>query len=159
MRNYVAGDLVIPELLVWALRGLAHCEQDRDRSHHLWIVPQRNEGYAKRASLDEQGLQKTSARTTHHYSKGELGRAMIYAMALRELYPVYEEYKFNPHDMFLHGELNNRFELTSYAFAACDALLKEVKNKLARKSLSEDARRRRGRGEGEGAGRALSRRK
>jgi hypothetical protein len=97
--------------------------------------------------------------TTHHYSKGELGRAMIYAMALRELYPVYEEYKFNPHDMFLHGELNNRFELTSYAFAACDALLKEVKNKLARKSLSEDARRRRGRGEGEGAGRALSRRK
>jgi hypothetical protein len=30
MRNYVAGDLVIPELLVWALRGLAHCEQDRD---------------------------------------------------------------------------------------------------------------------------------
>jgi hypothetical protein len=30
MRKYVAGDLVIPELLVWALRGLAHREQDRD---------------------------------------------------------------------------------------------------------------------------------
>jgi hypothetical protein len=30
MRKYVAGDLVIPELLVWALRGLGHREQDRD---------------------------------------------------------------------------------------------------------------------------------
>ena len=28
MRKYVAGDLVIPELLVWALRGLAQREQD-----------------------------------------------------------------------------------------------------------------------------------
>jgi hypothetical protein len=30
MRKYVAGDLVIPELLVWALRGLAQREQDQD---------------------------------------------------------------------------------------------------------------------------------
>jgi predicted transcriptional regulator len=28
VRKYVAGDLVIPELLVWALRGLAQREQD-----------------------------------------------------------------------------------------------------------------------------------
>jgi hypothetical protein len=28
MRKYVAGDLVIPELLVWALRGLSQREQD-----------------------------------------------------------------------------------------------------------------------------------
>jgi hypothetical protein len=28
MRKYVAGDLVIPEMLVWALRGLAQREQD-----------------------------------------------------------------------------------------------------------------------------------
>ena len=27
MRKYVAGDLVIPELLVWALRGLGQREQ------------------------------------------------------------------------------------------------------------------------------------
>jgi hypothetical protein len=30
MRKYVAGDLVIPELLVWALRGPAQREQDED---------------------------------------------------------------------------------------------------------------------------------
>jgi hypothetical protein len=30
MRKYVAGDLVIPELLVWALRGLAQRDQDQD---------------------------------------------------------------------------------------------------------------------------------
>jgi hypothetical protein len=30
MRKYIAGDLVIPELLVWALRGLAQREQDQD---------------------------------------------------------------------------------------------------------------------------------
>jgi hypothetical protein len=31
MRKYT-GDLVIPELLVWALRGLAQREQDEDAS-------------------------------------------------------------------------------------------------------------------------------
>jgi hypothetical protein len=30
MRKYVAGDLVIPEMLVWALRGLSQREQDQD---------------------------------------------------------------------------------------------------------------------------------
>jgi hypothetical protein len=30
MRKYIAGDLVIPELLVWALRGLALRERDQD---------------------------------------------------------------------------------------------------------------------------------
>ena len=30
MRKYIAGDLVIPGLLVWALRGLAQREQDED---------------------------------------------------------------------------------------------------------------------------------
>jgi hypothetical protein len=74
--------------------------------------------------------------TTHYHSKGELEHAMIYAMALRELCPVLGP--FNPHNMQLHGELNDRFGLKSYAFAACDALLKEVKNKLPRQSLSED---------------------
>jgi len=29
MRKYVAGDLVIPEMLVWALRGLAQREKSR----------------------------------------------------------------------------------------------------------------------------------
>src|SRR5262249_29049753 len=74
---------------------------------------------------------------SHYRSKGELERAMIYAMALRELSPAHEPYKFNPHDMQLHRELNDRFGLTSYAFDACDALLKEVKNKLPRQPLSE----------------------
>jgi hypothetical protein len=77
--------------------------------------------------------------TTHYYhSKGELERAMIYAIALRELSSVYEPYKFTPHNMALHGELNLRFGLTSYAFHACDELLKELKKKLPRHSLSED---------------------
>ena len=76
--------------------------------------------------------------TTHYHSKGELERAMIYAIALRELSPVYEPYKFNPHNSHLHGELNLRFGLTSYVFHACDTLLEEVKNKLPRQSLSED---------------------
>jgi plasmid maintenance system antidote protein VapI len=31
MRKYIAGDLVIPELLVWALRGLAEREQEQMR--------------------------------------------------------------------------------------------------------------------------------
>jgi hypothetical protein len=30
MRKYVAGDLVIPEMLVWALRGLAQRDPDED---------------------------------------------------------------------------------------------------------------------------------
>jgi hypothetical protein len=30
MRKYVAGDLVVPEMLVWAMRGLAQREQDED---------------------------------------------------------------------------------------------------------------------------------
>jgi hypothetical protein len=30
MRKYVAGDLAIPEMLVWALRGLAQRDRDRD---------------------------------------------------------------------------------------------------------------------------------
>ena len=76
--------------------------------------------------------------TTHYYSKGELERAMIYAMALRELCPVFKPYTFNPHDTRLHTELNNRFGLSSYLYQACDALLEEVKNKLPRQPLSED---------------------
>jgi hypothetical protein len=76
--------------------------------------------------------------TTHYQSKGELERAMIYAIALRELSPNYEQYKFNPHDLQLHGELNRRFGLTSYAFHACDNLLKEVEKKLPRQAMSED---------------------
>ena len=35
MRKYIAGDLVIPELLVWALRGLAQREQDEDAN---WVA-------------------------------------------------------------------------------------------------------------------------
>ena len=30
MRKYVAGDLIIPEMLVWALRGLAQRDRDQD---------------------------------------------------------------------------------------------------------------------------------
>jgi hypothetical protein len=75
---------------------------------------------------------------THYHSKGELERAMIYAMALRELSPVVEPYTVNPHNTQLHNELNGRFGLTSYAYHACDALLEEVRNKLPRQALSED---------------------
>jgi hypothetical protein len=79
--------------------------------------------------------------TTHYYSKAELERAMIYAIALRELSPRYEPYKFNPHNTHLHGELNRRFGLTSYAFHACDELLKQLKNKLPRPPLSGEEHR------------------
>jgi hypothetical protein len=78
--------------------------------------------------------------TTHYHSRGELERAMIYAIALRELSPVWEPYKFNPHNTHLHTELNDRFGLTSYAFHACDELLKEIKKKLPPKPMSEDER-------------------
>jgi hypothetical protein len=30
MRKYIAGDLVIPEMLVWALRGLAQRDEDQN---------------------------------------------------------------------------------------------------------------------------------
>jgi hypothetical protein len=80
--------------------------------------------------------------TTHYHSKGELERAMIYAIALRELSPVYEPYKVNPHNLHLHTELNFRFGLTSYAFHACDDLLKELKKKLRRQPVSEDEHKR-----------------
>jgi hypothetical protein len=76
--------------------------------------------------------------TTHYHSKGDLERAMIYAMALRELWPEYVPYTFNPHNPHLHGELNGRFGLNSYAFHACDVLLEEVKKKLPQKPVSED---------------------
>jgi hypothetical protein len=64
--------------------------------------------------------------TTDYPSKGELEKAMIYAVALRELSQVYELYKFCPHDIQLHRELNLRFGLTCFAFHACDELLNEV---------------------------------
>jgi len=80
--------------------------------------------------------------TTHYHSKGELERAMIYAIALRELSPVYEPYKVNPHNFDLHTALNLRFGLTSYAFHACDDLLKELKKKLPRQPVSENEHKR-----------------
>jgi hypothetical protein len=76
--------------------------------------------------------------TTHHYSKGGLDHAVIYAMALRKLCPVEQPYTMNPHDMQLHTELNARLGLTSYVYHACDTLLKEAKNKLPRLPLSDD---------------------
>jgi hypothetical protein len=76
--------------------------------------------------------------TTHYHSKGELERAMVYAVALRELSPEYELYKFNPHNMQLQGELNRRFGVSSYVFHACDDLLKGLKKKLPGKPMSED---------------------
>ena len=38
MRKYVAGDLIIPEMLVWALRGLAQREQDQDANSAAGVV-------------------------------------------------------------------------------------------------------------------------
>jgi hypothetical protein len=45
--------------------------------------------------------------TRHHFRNNELVSAAIYATALRRLSPRYGQ--FNPHDTFLHTELNSRF--------------------------------------------------
>ena len=39
-RKYIAGDLVIPEMLVWALRGLAQRDRDQDAGSAIDMVPQ-----------------------------------------------------------------------------------------------------------------------
>jgi hypothetical protein len=78
-----------------------------------------------------------AAITTHHYDKKDLVNAAIYAIALRQLSPVYKVGEFSPHNSFLHSELNNRFGGNQrYAYQACDSLLKMVKVELARHGIA-----------------------
>jgi hypothetical protein len=71
--------------------------------------------------------------TKHHHSKRDLVNAAIHAMALRHLSPEYKPGEFTPHDSFLHAKLNSLFgmEPPSYAYQACDSLLKMVRDELA----------------------------
>ena len=74
---------------------------------------------------------------THYYHKKDMVSAAIYAMALRQLAPDYET--FTPHDSHLHNELNRLFRMdpSTYLYHACDALLKMVKDELARRGIAE----------------------
>jgi hypothetical protein len=75
---------------------------------------------------------------THHFKRGEMVSAAIYAMALRQLQPAGWS-TFNPHDGQLHLELNRRFGLQDqgYMFSASDALMTVVKDELARHGITE----------------------
>jgi hypothetical protein len=77
--------------------------------------------------------------TTHHYKKTELVSAAIYATALRRLSSVYQEGEFNPHDMFLHSELNRRFGMNppTYAYQAVDTLREMLIAKLAQHGIPD----------------------
>ena len=77
--------------------------------------------------------------TTHHYKKNELVSAAIYATALRRLSPIYKPGEFNPHDAFLHSELNNRFGMSpaTYAYQAVDTLRQMLVDKLAQHGISD----------------------
>ena len=74
----------------------------------------------------------------HSYHKKDMVSAAIYALALRQLSPGYEQ-PFNPHDYQLHLELNRLMGMQSpnYLFAACDFLLKIVKDELARHGIAD----------------------
>jgi len=76
---------------------------------------------------------------THHYKNKELVSAAIYATALRRLSPVYKEGEFNPHDSFLHMELNTRFGMSppTYAYQAADTLRQMLIDKLAQHGISD----------------------
>ncbi len=66
--------------------------------------------------------------------------AAIYAMTLRQLSPEgwSGPWPFDPHDPALDGELNNLFGMAppTYLYQACDALLKMVKDELARHGIA-----------------------
>src|SRR6516165_12232414 len=70
---------------------------------------------------------------THHYGKDNFLSAAIYATALRHLSPEGDvapsgrpDDAGNPHNMSLHGKLNELFGMAPprYAFEACDSLPK-----------------------------------
>jgi hypothetical protein len=77
--------------------------------------------------------------TTHHYNNDELVSAAIYATALRRLSPVYKEGEFDPHNSFLHTELNTRFGMSppTYAYQAVDTLRQTLIEKLAQHGISD----------------------
>lgn len=76
---------------------------------------------------------------THHYRNNDMVSAAIYAMALRQLSPTGSSDRFDPHDGFLHFELNKLFGMqpSSYLYQACDSLLKMVKNELAQHGIAD----------------------
>jgi hypothetical protein len=74
---------------------------------------------------------------THYYRNNELVSAAIYATALRRLSPDYNVGEVNPHNTFLHGELNRRFGMDKYLYEAADALLQSLINRLAQHGISD----------------------
>jgi hypothetical protein len=73
----------------------------------------------------------------HHYKNNDLVSAAIYATALRRLSPDYKPGEFNPHDMFLHTDLNMRFGMSppTYAYQAVDTLQQMLIDKLAQHGI------------------------
>jgi hypothetical protein len=80
-----------------------------------------------------------SSVATHHFRQGDLVSAAIYAAALRQLSPKGYERPFDPHDTFLHMELNKRIldGKSSYLFQACDGLLGLLKAELERHGIRD----------------------
>jgi hypothetical protein len=77
--------------------------------------------------------------TTHHYTKGELASAAVYATALRHLAPVYKPFEFTPHNASLHNELNQHFGMNppTYSYQAVDTLRQMLIDKLAQHGIAE----------------------
>lgn len=75
--------------------------------------------------------------TTHHYRKGDLASAAVYATALRHLAPVCTPFEFTPHDTFLHNELNQRFGMNppTHSYQAVDTLRQILIDELAQHGI------------------------
>ncbi len=72
----------------------------------------------------------------HYHRKNDLQTAAIYAMTLRHLEP--EGWSIPcPHDVGLHLDINHAFSELSptYAYAACDALLHQIKEELRKHGI------------------------
>jgi hypothetical protein len=76
---------------------------------------------------------------THYYDNDDMVRAAIYAMTLRQLSPMGYSGPFDPHNPLLHNALNRLLGMapSNYLFQGADALLKMVKDELARHGIAD----------------------
>jgi hypothetical protein len=75
--------------------------------------------------------------TKHHFDKGKLVSAAIYATALRRLSPIVKPGEDNPHRTEIHTELNRRFGMTGFAYQAVDSLRQMLIDELAKHGVAE----------------------
>jgi hypothetical protein len=80
-----------------------------------------------------------SSLATHFHRQRDMVTATVLAMALRRLSPAGYSWPFDPHDRFLHAELNRIFGMESgvYAYRACESLLDMVKKELAKHGITD----------------------